>query len=192
MTDKTATQNLTRTQITDNPRKMALYLQTLATETDLRMTAQRANLARSKGFPAAMLEISTPVVQAPGGPGTMRYDRVAFDTAGLADLSVDSRLINLGATGYWCIGAYVLCSGFSGGAPGAVGLWLGHGGSSTIVNYHDGGAGAVGCSYSVIEQTGTANSEIASCGLTNIGTFGPSPVTTIFRALLWAYKIRDL
>lgn len=190
MTDKTLTQGLTRTTPADDPKEMAAYLAALAGDVDQRMVAQRFHQARSKVPPAAMIEITTPVLVNSGGPGTLVYDRVAFDTGGLVDLSVDPRLITLNSPGYWCIGAYMRCSGF-GGTGVAVGIWLGHGGSNSIVDFHDSGIGVVAGSYSVIEQTTVAGSEIASCGLTPIGT-GPGPTTTVAYASLWAYKIRDL
>lgn len=192
MTDKTATQNLTRTTPTDSPKLMASYLASLAKEVDQRMVTQRDALARSQKPPAAMIEVLTPRTElAAESSGSMVYDNVAFDTAGMVDLTVDSRAINLNSTGYWCIGAYALCTGF-GGSPGAVGLWLGHGGSNSIAVFHDGNQGQVGCSYSVMERvTSLTTPKLASCGIFGTGT-STNPSTTLLRASLWAYKIRDL
>jgi hypothetical protein len=191
MTDKTSTQNLTRTQDTDDPKKMDVYLGALARESDQRMTAQLHHLGRSQKPPAAMVEIRTPVIVAPGGPGTLVFDTVAFDTAGMVDLSADARSITWNESGYWAVGAYVRCSGFSGASPGAVGLWLESGGSGTITAFHDGLFGSVGCSWSTTEDT-TTPPESAALGITNLGTYSGSPVATVFYAAMWVYKIRDL
>ena len=192
MTDKTATQNLTRTTITDSPRQMATYLGSLAREVDQRMQAQRDALARSQKPPAAMIEVLEQREElAAINAGSMFFDNVAFDTAGLVDLTVDNHVITLNSTGYWCIGAYVLCSGFQ-GSPGAVSLWLNHGNSNSTATFHDGLQGAVGCSYSVTEQvTSIATPKYAACGVYGTGT-NVNPSTVIFRASLWAFKIRDL
>lgn len=194
MTDKTSTQNLTRTRSDDDPKKMDQYLGALAGEVDQRIAGQYRNLARSQRPPAAMIEIRTPVIQSPGGPGTLIYDTVAFDTAGLVDLSQDARVIKLASPGYWCIGAYVRCTGWTNASQSGVSLWLQFGGSNTITNFHDIiGLGDVGCSWSAIESTdATGTLEEAACGVTNVGTFTPPTTTTILYAALWAYKIRDL
>jgi hypothetical protein len=191
VTNKTSTQNLTRTTPDDDHKRMDEYLGALARESDQRMTAQLHHLGRSQKPPAAMIEIRTPVVVKPGGPGTLIFDTVAFDTAGMVDLSEDARVITWNETGYWAVGAYARCSGFTGASPGGVGLWLQAGGSNNITAFHDSLIGNVGCSWSTIEST-TSPPEEAALGLTNLGTYSGSPTTTVFYAALWVYKIRDL
>jgi hypothetical protein len=189
MTDTTATQNLTRTTATDDPRQMASYIQRLATDIDQRMTAHYHDLDRSSTPPAACIRVTTPVtVDSAAAFPQIVFDTVMFDTAGLVDLTNDPRQIQLLYPGYWCIGAYVQTSGFGGGSTD-VGILLKSGGSTTNSDYHDASLGVSG-SYSLVETTLSGQGEIAALGLVALGS--PSTfVTTVTFAELWAYKIRD-
>jgi hypothetical protein len=195
VTDKTATQNLTRTQATDDPRKMALYLKTLATEADQRMTAHYRDLARSQGPPFAVLRLNEPAVvdTAVSDPwsGTIFFDTVEIDTAGLADLSAAANQISLTETGYWWVGGYALLDGL--GASGAdVGVFVranGEAGSDYRRNLLQGNMGS-GTSYP-IQVTNLTTVTNVFLTVTNSGSTARTTTTVTF-AELWACKVRDL
>src|SRR5512147_215599 len=143
MTDKTTTQNLTRTTAGDDPKRMADYLQALATDADQRMAAQFYDLQRSVEPPFACLRLTTPVqvdanVIDPGAPftGSIPFDTVDGDTAGLVDLSASPYVINLTETGWWWCGGYAFASGF-GGSPADMAVTVHANGMSLADPRHD-------------------------------------------------------
>lgn len=191
MTDKTATQNITRTTSTDDHRRLAFYMSQTATDIDQRMSAHYHDLSRSQVPPAACVRVTTPVVIDTTTPyPQVIFDTVAFDTAGLVDLGADSRQIQLLSPGHWVIGAYVQTSGFGGGATD-VGILLKSGGSTTSSDYHDASLGVSG-SYSLVETTTVipGSIEVAALGLVALGSPSTMSTTLVF-AEMWAYKFRD-
>jgi hypothetical protein len=193
MTDKTATQNLTRTQSTDDPRKVATYLKTLAVEVDQRMAAQYSEIARAQVPPAAIVRVLNPYAIHSNDVGfNVVFDTVELDTAGLVDLSVNPKVINLGSPGYWVVGAYAECTGWP-TASGDMLLFLLSGGSSRTAGFHDGNLSFVSGSVSVIESTSAPLTEQASLGVTFTGTMpGGAEGSQLLYAEMWAYKVRDL
>lgn len=195
MTDKTATQNLTRTQATDDPRKMALYLKTLATETDQRMTSQYGELARAQVPPAAIVRTLNPLAfRSDDVQPNITFDTVALDTAGLVDLETNPQVISLASPGYWMVGAYIATTGWP-PASGDLLLFLFSGGSSRTAGFHDGNLGFVGGSVSVLEQVtaSAVTTKKAALGALFTGTMpGGSEGSQVLYAELWAFKVRDL
>lgn len=194
MTDKTATQNLTRTQATDDPRKMASYLATLASEVDQRMAAQYRAIGRSQVPPAALVRMTEPrAFRSDDVLPNVPFDTVEFDTAGLVDLATQPYGIPLLSEGYWEVGGYAACTGWPTGA-GEMVLRLFYGGGSTNVAFHDGGLSFVSGSASVLSVTSSiASAATAAIGVDFLGTLpGGAEGSTLLFAELWAYKVRDL
>lgn len=189
MTDKTSTQNLTRTTATDDPKKMASYLKTLATETDQRMHSQRYHLGRSQRPPFAFLRRSAAMLYDKDAyPSNVPFDIVGEDTAGMVDLSVDPSGIYFRSTGWYQLGAYVLLSGF--GSPNAdVTIYIGNEGEAAA---RDQGSGAVGVSVSTLQQVSSLAADPAiRLVISSLGSSTTS-VTTLYYAQMYAYKVRDL
>ncbi len=191
MTDKTATQNLTRTQASDDPRQVAAYLKTLATEADQRMAAHYRDLARSQNPPFAMLRVGTPFVLDGSNVVTrlVPFDTVAIDTAGLTDLSVDPHVITLTETGYWMVGGYAWTSGFNGNNDTYVRISAGN---NNVADFrHDAAIGFVGASASAEMPNVSTNGSNVTMIVSWIGS-SSTPLTQIVYAELWAFKVRDL
>lgn len=194
MTDKTATQNLTRTTSTDDHRLTALYLETLATEVDQRMVAQYRNIRRSQVPPAALVQMNEPrAVRSDDTMPNAVFDTVVFDTTGdLVDLAAAPQSITLRSPGYWVVGGYLETVGWPTGS-GDMQVWLQSGGSTRTVGFRDGNLGFVSGAFSVHEQTDYPLTETCALGVKFTGTLpgGAEPTTLLF-AEMWAYKVRDL
>lgn len=198
MTDKTATQNLTRTQATDDPRQVAAYLKQLATEADQRMTAHFFDLGRSVTPPFAVARMTTPRVidssaTPPGGGyvGQIPFDTVEIDTAGMLDLSADPYTIVLPETGYYMLGGYAFGNGF--GAASADFYATVHANSFNFNDpRHDGSSGFIGSSPNSLIRVPTL--PVARPPALTVGFTGSSagPTTTVNFAELWVIKVRDL
>lgn len=193
MTDKTATQNLTRTQSTDDPRQLPGYLTTLRDEVDRRMAAQYYQLGRAQQFPAALIRASTQAISSLDAKPNIEFDTVAFDTQGdLVDLGESPYRIKLNSPGWWVVGAYASCTGWP-PASGDMILVLESGSSTRTVGFHDGNLGFVGGSFSVMESTNYPLTEECSLAVSFSGTMpGGSEGSTLTFAEMWAYKVRDL
>lgn len=200
MTDKTATQNLTRTQAGDDPRQMATYLQTLATEADQRMTAHLRDLARALDPPMAVLRLNVPIqldanVTLPGSPyqGGVPFDTVDLDTGGMVDLSASQFTITLTEPGWWHVGGYALLNGFSPGSSSSDVMANIRANFSTFSDpRHDGQYGFFGSGSSGVTQVlSVAGAGPVAMVVTWSGASSTS-VTTIQYAELWAVKDRDL
>lgn len=193
MTDKTATQNLTRTQSTDDHRKTALYLSILANEVDLKMAAQYANISRSQVPPAAIVRVNTPyAISSLNTMPNVVFDTVALDTAACVDLAANPQVITLTSPGYWMVGGYVEVTGWP-GATGELLMWLRAGGSTRTFGFHDGTFGKVSGSGSVLETTDYPLTETCALGATFSGTMpGGLEGSTLVFAELYAFKVRDL
>ena len=193
MTDTTSTWGLTRTTPLDDPKQQAAYLQELAMDVDARMVGAFYHLNRSKNFPAACIRKTVPEVMLRDAPfPQITFDTVAFDNAGMVDLSANPKSIQITAEGFWCIGGYLQCSGF-GGSPGDVGIWLKHAGSTTTATTHDGAFGLVGISHTLFERITAPldGTDTVALGYTAPGV-STGTQTTVQFAEIWAYKIRDL
>lgn len=186
MTDKTATQNLTRTTSGDDPREMATYLKTLATETDLRMAAQFYDLGRAQSPPLAALRITSPVVYDGGQAPPIVWDTVVEDTSGLVDLSSDPTLIVPNEPGWWAFGGYVQTTGF-GSANSDTTLSIGGATNST----RDGGLGLSCPNVAGMFQVTTPGVLFLSSYVSWTGS-STSSLTTIYYGEMWCYKVRDL
>lgn len=194
MTDKTATQNLTRTTASDDPRKMATYLKQLATDADLRMTAQFYDLDRSVTPPFCVARCTIPytldATQVPAGAsytGSVQFDTVEIDTAGMIDLSANPFSIKLPELGYYWVGGYALTSGMGTTVDDYVSV---RAGSFELRDpRHDGLFGFVGSGISSEVRISTASAQASPAAL----AIGPSSgSTTVFFAELWVMKARDL
>lgn len=203
MTDKTATQNLTRTTATDDPRKMATYLQTLATEADRRMAAHFRDLDRLTNPPLAVLRLTAPtqidvVTASPEkpSPDAVPFDSVEIDTAGQVDLSVSRYVINFTETGWWWVGGYAYFTDFFPGSNADPTVRVQANGSSGP-NFYDprhaaGGGSYVGAGGSMsVRITDVAASLPAFLHIFNNGS-STTNLTTVAFAELWALKVRDL
>lgn len=192
MTDKTTTQNLTRTTATDDPKQVAAYLKALATEADQRMRAQWYDLGRSQRRPLAVVRKTQPLTLDINVTNPrVSYDRVDVDTAGQVDLAKVDYGILLTETGFWVAGGYLQCSGF--GAADAD-IWLNLSGVEASNVTRDGGTagtGIIGVSAHGYEQITVPNTTYVSMTFTWSGSSVTS-TTTIQAAHLWAYKVRDL
>lgn len=193
MTDKTATQNLTRTQSTDDPRKVATYLETLAVEVDQRMAAQYSEIGRAQVPPAAIVRMLSPyAIRSDNVQPNVVFDTVELDTAGLVDLAVNPKVINLSSPGYWMVGGYIETIGWV-GATGNVLLYVVSGGSSRTAGFHDANLSFVSGAVSVIESTNYPLTEQAALGVLFTGTIpGGAEGSQLLYAEMWAYKVRDL
>lgn len=194
MTDKTATQNLTRTVASDDPRQMAAYLKSLATDADLRMAAHFRDLARSQGPPFACLQVLNPVSvdqTLAAGPwtGTVPFDTVAADTAGMVDLSVSVYQINFVETGWWWVGMYLLCDGF--GSSADVYGQLSANGDAQRDARHDALIGNIGCHTSFPVRV-TSLITATPVFLSMASSSSTRNTTTISYAEMFACKLRDL
>lgn len=193
MTDKTATQNLTRTQATDDPRKQALYLATLAGEIDQRMTTQYHHIGRSQVPPAALVRRLEPMAFSTldASPNVL-FDTVEFDTFGLVDLATQPHGIPLSIEGYWVVGGYAQVTGWPTGT-GEFLLQLFNAQGSVNAAFHDGAAGFAAGAASVLSRATTPLTSIAALGIDFLGTLpGGAEGSTLNYAELWAYKVRDL
>lgn len=198
MTDKTATQNLTRTTSSDDPKQTASYLRSLGTDVDQRMTSQYFDLGRSQVPPFAVVRIEAPFLVAnPSVVGTgdqlLFYDTVAVDTAGMVDLSQDNAKIFLNEPGYYICGCYMQSNGFGQGAsPNDTYVKLI---SSTGTNFantaHDNGTGLLGVGGSTMVQVTSPNVASIFMRTGYSGSTG-GPAMLVLFAELWAYKCRDL
>lgn len=197
MTDKTATQNLTRTQGSDDPRQVAAYLQQLAIDIDLRMASQFFDLNRSINPPfcCARMTIAQQIdstVTPPGGSyvGQVPFDTAEIDTAGMIDLSADPYTIVLPEPGYYWLGGYALANGF--GAAAADFYATVHANSFNFNDpRHDASSGLIGSSPNSVIRVPTvpaARPPALTVGFTGSG----GPATTVFFAELWVMKVRDL
>lgn len=200
MTDKTATQNLTRTTASDDPKQMAAYLKQLATDADQRMAAHFFDLNRSVTPPFAVLRLYTPVqvdalVIAPGAPspGSVPFDTVEIDTAGLVDLSANAYQIALTETGWWWVGGYAFINGFGTSTNADSGVIVRANGAVVPDLRHDGllgffGAGASGPVTRITDVT-TAR---PACLTVTWNGGSTTSITTVNFAELWVCKVRDL
>lgn len=198
MTDKTATQNLTRTQGSDDPRQMASYLRSLGTDVDQRMASQYYDLGRSQIPPFALVRVYGPFFVA--NPSTvvtgdqlLFYNSVEIDTGGMVDLSQDNSRIFLNDPGYYVVGGYMLSNGFAQGAsPNDTYLKIT---STTGVNLgstaHDNGTGLLGVGGSTIVRVLNPNVESIFMKTGYNGSTGGNAMTVTL-AEMWAYKLRDL
>lgn len=188
MTDKTATQNLTRTTGSDSLDQFSVYLTTLRDEVDARMTAHFYDLSRSQVPPLARISLRTPYTAANDGNARMVYDTVDVDTDGMADLSVDARSLTFNTPGYYAVGTYVLVTPGSGPATSQ---WtvavVGVGGGGRSVN--DAQGSQIGLSSASMLQVTAPGTTVQ----TQRSAFGSAwPQWTFNFATLWAYKVRDL
>lgn len=192
MTDLTATQGLLRTTATDNPRLMATYLETLATQVDRRMATQAFNQRRSRRRPFACLQVNTEVAyDANLQPDEIPFDTVAEDTAGLADLSEDPRVINLKTAGWWIVGGYVHTTGF-GAAASDTQITISAGGGFFVADsVRDGAIGLAAVGASFLARIPTPNTNQVKMTITWNGS-STSSVTTLRYAEMWAWRVRDL
>jgi hypothetical protein len=192
MTDKTTTQNLTRTTQSDDPKQMAAYLKSLATEADQRMRSHFYDLGRSQYRPLAVIRRTVPFSLDIFGASTrVGFDTVDVDTAGLVDLSAFDYGITLRETGFWACGGYIVLTSF-GNANADVYLTLsGVEGSNVTRDGGHGGTGVVPVSVFGHGQVTVPNTTVVSM---TFGFTGSSStfVTTVQAAHLWAYKVRDL
>lgn len=188
VTDKTLTQNLTRTTATDDPKQMAGYLGTLAREVDQRMRAHFYDLSRSQRRPFAVLRKSVPEIVDTSlvTNASIHYDTVDVDTGGMIDLSVSDITINLRETGWYCLGGYLHTTGF-----GAVNtdVWMAVDGGYNAVR--DGGLAFSPVSVSYITQVTAPDVTTIGSQMLWSGSSSTSS-TTILSAQMWAYKVRDL
>lgn len=195
MTDKTLTQNLTRTTQYDDPRQMAAYLKTLATEADQRMASHYRDLARSQTPPFAVARLNTPTVfdlniSNPWN-GTIAFDTVDIDTGGIIDLSVDASALNLTETGWWWLGGYAILDGF-GSVNADFGVYVRGNGDASLDARHNGGAGFVGSGMSYPVRVSTLTTvRPAYLTLASAGSSSRTTSTVNF-AEMWALKVRDL
>lgn len=187
MTDKTTTQNLTRTTSTDDPKLMAGYLATLAKEIDQRMRAHYYDLGRSQYRPCVVISktIAEVVDTGVSGSSFVRYDTVDVDTGGMADFSVSNLGFTLSEFGWWAVGGYLQNTGF-GAVNSDVMLEISQAGYNTV---RDGGHAFDPVSLSGIIQVTSPTSIVSQ--MLNTGS-STTLVTTVQAAQLWAYKVRDL
>lgn len=199
MTDKTATQNLTRTQSTDDPKQMATYLRALGTDVDQRMAAHYHDLARSRVPPFAVLMITEQhFIANPStvisGDQVLGYDTVGIDTAGMVDLSLDPTRIFLNDTGYYVCGCYMQSNGFAQGSVSDNDTYTKLASTTGVTSQgtvHDNGTGLLGVGHSTIVQVLNPNAESIQVKTGYNGSTGGNAMT-IGYAELWAYKLRDL
>lgn len=190
MTDKTATQNLTRTTSTDDPKQMATYLATLASEVDLRMAAHYYDLGRSQRPPFAVVRRLVESAFDITSSGRVGFDTVEEDTAGLVDLSVSDLVINLRQTGWWMFGGYIHCTGF-GSAASDTSINVLAAGVNAVNAVRDAAIGLAAVSVSSLTQVTTPNVSTCTMSISFAGA-STSNVTTLRFAEMWAYKVRDL
>jgi hypothetical protein len=193
MTDKTATQNLTRTVASDDPRKMATYLQSLAQDVDLRMASHFRDLARSKNPPFAVLQLNTPAIvdrTSAAGPGTgsVPFDTAPVDNADLTDMSASAYQIVLTQTGFWLVGAYLLCDGFGAGADLSMTL---HAGDAEHDTRHDNITTNQGLHVLLPVRVNSLLS-ITPTYVTLDATSTARNTSTVSYAEMFACKVRDL
>lgn len=199
MTDKTSTQNLTRTQVTDNPRRMAEYLRSLALDADLRMAAQWRDLDRSRTPAFAKLRVTTPYVFDDNAFTTtvdqrlITFDTVEIDTTGkMADLAENPNQIKWAETGWYLVGGGTNCSGFGSAVTSDVAAVIRCPGLTASDYRHDGGFTSTVGSHaaSLIRVT-----SIALTGVTMEITWNGSSAgsaTNVYFADLYALKVGDL
>lgn len=195
MTDRTVTQNLTRTTSGDDPRQVAAYLKALAIDADQRMAAQFHDLGRSQTPPFAVARVNTPIVidTTISNPwnGTIPFDTVDIDTNGMIDLSKNAYQINLNSPGHWWVGGYAILDGL-GSANADVGVYVRAQGDAGADYRHNGLQGnmASGISYPVR----VASLAAMTPAFLTVTSQGPSSrnTTTVTFAELWACKVRDL
>lgn len=190
VTDKTATQNLTRTTATDDPRQMDVYLGTLAKEVDLRTAAHLYDLGRSRRPPFACLRQNVETLYDTSTSPSVAFDTVEEDTAGLVDLTVSDTVINLRQTGYWCVGSYAHTTGF-GAAASDTTLHLLAASEQTAGIVHDAAIGLAAVGVDVTVKVLVPNLYFARMYIDFSGA-STSNVTTLRFAEMWAYKVRDL
>lgn len=194
MTDKTATQNLTRTQAGDDPRKVADYLATLATEADQRMAAHWRDVGRSQTPPFAVVRVTTPVVVDTNtiNPwnGTVPFDTVEIDTNGMVDLSASAYQINLNSPGYWWVGGHAVIDGF--GAFADCYVYVRGSGDAVNDARHNALDGPFGSGISYAVKVNSLAAMLPA--FLSVGNAGSSTrtTTTVTFAELWACKVRDL
>lgn len=188
MTDKTATQNLTRAQASDDHKQLPVYLEILRDEVDARMTAHFYDLSRSQVPPLCRLSLGTPYSTSSDGNVRMAYDTVDVDTDDMADLSRDNRSIRLNSPGYYSIGAYVVVSPGSG--PPTSAFTVGLAGAQN--------AGRQANDVGLVQLSISVGSflQVTAPGVTfqtRRSAFGSTYAAwTFVAARMYAYKVRDL
>jgi hypothetical protein len=194
MTDKTLTQNLTRTTATDDPRRFASYLETLRDEVDRKVAAQYYHLNRSANFPAAMVHTGDPfAIRSDDIKPNIIFETVDFDVTGkCVDLATNNKIITLASPGYWHVGGYVAVTGWPTGSGDFL-VWLQAGSSIRTLGFHDGNLGFCSGSASVLTSVDYPLTSYAALGAAYSGTLpGGAEGSTLIYAQLWAWKVRDL
>lgn len=193
MTDTTATQGLLRTQLTDDHKKMDVYLGTLARQVDQRISTQLFNQRRARLRPFAILEVGTEVLYDSNAvPNEIVFDTIGEDTDGMADLSVNPSVISLTSPGFWAVGGYVHTTGFGAAASDTqMNINVSGGGGFTAGSVRDQAIALAATSASFLLRMATPNAFKVFADITWNGA-STSSVTTLRYAQLWAYKVRDL
>lgn len=192
MTDTTATQGLLRTTSSDSPRLMASYIQGLAEGVDRRVATHAYNQRRARVRPFAVLQLNTEIIyDANASPNEIIFDTIGEDTAGLADLSVDPRIIQLTTTGWWCVGGYVHTTGFGAAASDTqINIAIGSG-IFTAGTVRDGAIALAAVGASTLVRMAVPNQYQVRMDISWVGSSVAS--TTFLRyAEMWAFKVRDL
>lgn len=190
MTDKTTTQNLTRTTIGDDPKRMSDYLAPLAEETDRRVTAHLYDLDRVQKRPFAIIRKYGIEVYDAVASAAIPFDAVEEDTAALVDFSLSNTVINLRQTGWWCVGSYVQCTGFGAAASDTV-LHLNAGPVGVLGIVRDQAIGLAALSAQAIVKITVPSTYYARTWVDWSGA-STANTTTLQFAEMWAYKVRDL
>jgi hypothetical protein len=193
--DKTATQNLSRTQGSDNPRLMWEYQRTLAREMDARFASHDFDLGRSQVPPFALLHMDTDLTyQLTTGVDddrVLQWEEVVVDTTGMVDLSRSNKVVTLPETGYWQVGAYAFCLTVGNGNFFKITVDLAGTEVANIdketTSFQDG----VACHATALEQVSqfgrtafaSVDYEANGVGITSL---------VILEAWMWIIKVRDL
>jgi hypothetical protein len=157
------------------------------------MSTQFYNLQRSKRRPFAVLQLNTEILyDANVDPDEVIFDTIGEDTAGLADLSVDPRIITLTTAGWWAVGGYVHTTGF-GAANSDTQVIVSPGGGSyfTAGSTRDGAIALAAIGASTLVKMTTPNLYTVRMDISWTGS-STSSVTTLRYAEMWAFKVRDL
>jgi len=202
MPGMTATQRLTYPTSGDNLKEQAQYLETLAKQLDARAAANAAVLASQLNRPFAVIDCTIPnSISTTTTTSLIKFDSVVVDTAGLADLSADQRVITL-PPGYWLVGGYVDFLGTAGGGSncttGAITLRLNCDNATPNIWSQMGKDGGSGGLHTYVQASGLA--QVASPALPgklylNADIAYGSACTfvlTAFTARMWAFKVREL
>lgn len=197
----TATQKLTYPDSGDQLNQQAQFLETLAKQVDARASANAAVLASQLNRPFAIIDCTIPnSISATDSSSLPLFDSVVVDTAGLVDLSLDRRYINLPTPGYWLLGAYVDFVGSPGGSNcatiGAINCALNC--DNSVANRWTGYVKDVNTGHSYVCTSGMA--QILSTALPGRVYLSASlaagttctNVFTVSTARMWAFKVREL